>query len=68
MFEDTINKVRQVNEEFSGQVRDSFGYAIVADVFEPLEKEEQKLHYEYEMAEAKMTEIKVITAELRLII
>lgn len=68
MFEGTINEVRQVNEEFGGQIRDSFGSAIAADVFEPLGKEEQKLHYEYEMAEAKMTEIRAITAQLSLII
>ncbi len=68
MFEETINGVKQVKEDFSNQVRDSFGSSIISDVFENLEKEEEKLRLEYEIAETKMSSIKAITAELRLII
>ena len=68
MFEDVINRVRQVKEEFQDHISDSFGRSIVNDVFDPLEAEEQKLHYEYEMAEGKMNEVKVLTAELRMIL
>lgn len=68
MFEDTINNVMWTKENFSSHVRDSFGDSIVSDILEPIESEEQKLHHEYGMAEAKMTAIKVITAELRLIV
>lgn len=68
MFEDTIENVMQTKENFSGHVRDSFGNSIVSDIMDPLESEEQKLCHAYEAAEVKMTEIKVITAELRLLI
>lgn len=68
MFEDIINDTARTKDNFSNHVRDSFGDSIVSDVLEPIESEEERLHYEYELAAAKMTEIKMITAELRLIL
>lgn len=68
MFEDTINNLRRTKESFGSQVRDSFGESIVGNVIEPLEGEEEKLYQAYEAAKAKMAEIKVITAELLLIV
>ena len=68
MFEDIINDTARTKANFSSHVRDSFGDSVVSDVLEPIESEEERLHHEYELAEAKMTEIKMITAELRLIL
>lgn len=68
MFEDTINNIVRTEENFSGSVKDSFGKSIVSDVLEPIESEEKRLHYEYEMAEAKIAQIKAMTVQLRLIV
>lgn len=68
MFEDTINNVMRTKDSFSSSVRDSFGASIVEDVLEPLEKEERLLHDGYSLAEAKMAQIRIMTAELRLIL
>ena len=68
MFENVINDTVRTKDNFSNHVRDNFGDSIVSDVLEPIESEEERLHYEYELAAAKMTEIKMITAELRLIL
>jgi hypothetical protein len=37
-------------------------------VFEPVNEELEKLNHEYELAELKMNEIKVLTFELRVIL
>ena len=68
MFEDVINYTSRTKEKFGDHVRDSFGDSIVTDILTPLEDEEKRLHQEYEIAEAKMNEIRLITAELRLIL
>lgn len=68
MFEDTINNVLHTKEHFGNIVKDSFGTSVINDVMVPLETEEQKLHHEYKIAEAKMAQIKAMTMELRLIV
>lgn len=68
MFEDTINNVLHIKENFGNIVKDSFGASVINDVMAPLETEERKLHHEYEIAKAKMAQIKVMTMELRLIV
>ncbi len=68
MFEDTINNVLHTKENFGNIVKDSFGASVINDVMAPLEAEELKLHHEYEIAKAKMAQIKVMTMELRLIV
>lgn len=68
MFEETISHVTRTKDSFSGSVRDSFGNSIVEDILEPIEREERMLHNEYSLAEAKMAQIRVMTAELRLIL
>ncbi len=68
MFEDLISYTARTKDNFTDHIRDSFGTSIVNDVLIPIEDEEKRLHQEYEIAEAKMSEIKLITAELRLIL
>jgi len=68
MFEDIINDTARTKDTFSNHVRDTFGDSIVSGVLEPIESEEERLHHEYELAEVKMAEIRMITAELRLIL
>ncbi len=68
MFEDTINNVLHTKENFGNIVKDSFGASVINDVMAPLETEERKLHHEYEIAEAKVAQIKMMTMELRLIV
>ena len=68
MFEDIINDTARTKDNFNSHVRDTFGDSIVSDVLEPIASEEERLHQAYELAAAKMTEIKMITAELRLIL
>ena len=68
MFEDIISYTARTKDVFSDHIRDFFGNSIVSDILIPVEDEEKQLHQEYEYAEAKMNEIKIITAELRLIL
>ena len=68
MFEDAIKSLRNTQSEFDSKVKDSFGKSIDEKVFEPVNEELEKLKHEYELAELKMNEIKVLTLELRTIL
>lgn len=64
MFDDTINALRSTQSDFNSKVKDAFGKSIDENVFEPVNEEIDKLKHEYEIAELKMNEIKVLTLEL----
>lgn len=68
MFDDTINALRSTQSDFNSKVKDAFGKSIDENVFEPVNEEIDKLKHEYEIAELKMNEIKVLTLELRTIL
>ena len=68
MFDDTINALRSTQSDFDSKVKDAFGKSIDENVFEPVNEELEKLKHEYELAELKMNEIKVLTLELRTIL
>lgn len=68
MFEDTINALRSTQSDFNSKVKDAFGKSIDEKVFEPVNEELEKFKHEYELAELKMNEIKVLTIELRTIL
>lgn len=64
MFDDTINALRSTQSDFDSKVKDAFGKSIDENVFEPVNEEIDKLKHEYEIAELKMNEIKVLILEL----
>lgn len=64
MFDDTINALRSTQSDFNSKVKDAFGKSIDENVFEPVNEEIDKLKHEYEIAELKMNEIKILTLEL----
>ena len=68
MFDDTINALRSTQSDFDSKVKDAFGKSIDENVFEPVNEELETLNHEYELAELKMNEIKVLTLELRTIL
>ena len=68
MFDDTINALKSTQSDFNSKVKDAFGKSIDENVFELVNEELEKLKHEYELAEIKMNEIKVLTLELRTIL
>lgn len=68
MFDDTINALCNTQSDFNSKVKDAFGKSIDENVFESVNEEIEKLKHEYELAELKMNEIKVLTLELRSIL
>ena len=68
MFSEARGQLSNSKATFSEKVNDSFGSAIVRDVYEPFEGDLQKLDFAWDEAEVKKMEIMTILMELRIIL
>ena len=68
MFSEELGQFSNCKSTFSERVNDSFGSAIVRDVFEPFEGDLQKLDFAWDEAEVKKMEIMTLLMELRTIL
>lgn len=68
MFSEVRGQSSNSKSTFSERVNDSFGSAIVRDVFEPFEGDLQKLDFAWSEAEVKKMEIMTLLIELRTIL
>ena len=66
MFSEARGQLSNSKATFSEKVNDSFGSAIVRDVYEPFDL--QKLDFAWDEAEVKKMEIMTILMELRIIL
>ena len=68
MFSEVRSQLSSSKSTFSEKVNDSFGAAIVRDVYEPFEGDLQKLDFAWDEAEVKKMEIMTLLLELRTIL
>lgn len=68
MFSEVRGQSSNSKSTFSERVNDSFGSAIVRDVFEPFEGDLKKLDFAWNEAEVKKMEIMTLLIELRTIL
>lgn len=68
MFREVYGQLNNSKAIFSEKVNDSFGDAIVKDVYEPFETDLQKLNFVWDEAEVKKMEIMALLLELRTIL
>lgn len=68
MFSEARGQLSNSKSTFSEKVNDSFGSAIVRDVYESFEGDLQKLDFAWDEAEVKKMEIMTILMELRIIL
>lgn len=68
MFSEVHGQLINSKVKFSEKVNDSFGHAIVRDVYDPFENEIQRLKYVWDEAEVKKMEIRTLLTELRCIV
>ena len=68
MFSEVRGQLSNSKSTFSEKVNDSFGSAIVRDVYEPFEGDLQKLDFAWDEAEAKKMEIMALLMDLRTIL
>ena len=68
MFSEVRGQLSDSKSTFSEKVNDSFGGAVVKDVYEPFEGDLQKLDFAWEEAEVKKMEIMTLLMELRTIL
>lgn len=68
MFSEVRGQLSNSKSTFSEKVNDSFGSAIVRDVYEPFEDDLQKLDFAWYEAEVKKKEIMTLLMELRTIL
>lgn len=68
MFSEVRGKLSNNKSTFSEKVNDSFGNAIVKDVYNPFESDLQKLDFAWDEAEVKKMEIMTLLMELRTIL
>ncbi|WP_456082177.1 hypothetical protein [Leptotrichia sp.] len=68
MFSEVRGQLSNSKSTFSERVNDSFGSAIVRDVFELFEGDLQKLDFAWDEAEVKKMEIMTLLMELRTIL
>lgn len=68
MFSEIIAGLSRAEEEFVGQVRDSFGNSVDEQAFRPMLEELRMLELTSEESEQKVKEIQLLTIELRMIL
>lgn len=68
MFSEVRGQLSNSKSTFFEKVNDSFGGAIVKDVYEPFECDLQKLDFAWDEAEVKKMEITALLLELRTIL
>lgn len=68
MFSEARGQLSNSKSTFSEKVNDSFGSAIIRDVYETFEGDLQKLDFAWGEAEVKKMEIMTILMELRTIL
>mgnify|MGYP001007405448 CR=1 FL=1 len=68
MFSEVRGQLDNSKSIFSEKVNDSFGSAIVRDVYEIFEGDLQKLDFAWDEAEVKKMEIMTLLMELRTIL
>ena len=68
MFSEVRGQLDNSKSIFSEKVNDSFGSAIVRDVYEIFEGDLQKLDFAWDEAEVKKMEIMTLLLELRTIL
>lgn len=68
MFSEVRGQLSNSKSTFSEKVNDSFGSAIVRDVYELFEDDLQKLDFAWDEAEVKKMEIMTLLMELRTIL
>jgi hypothetical protein len=68
MFSEVRGQLSNSKSTFSERVNDSFGNAIVKDVYDPFEDNLQRLNFAWDEAEAKKMEIMSLLMELRTIL
>ena len=68
MFSEVHGQLINSKVNFSEKVNDSFGHAIVREVYEPFEMEIQGLGVVWDEAEVRKMEIMALLTELRCIL
>ena len=68
MFSEVRGQLSNSKLTFSEKVNDSFGNAIVRDVYDPFEGDLQKVNLAWDEAEVRKTEIMALLMELRTIV
>ncbi|MFR7418633.1 hypothetical protein [uncultured Megasphaera sp.] len=68
MFSEVHGQLTNSKVNFSERVNDSFGHAIVRDVYDPFETEIQGLGFAWEEAKTRKAEIMALLTELRCIL
>ena len=68
MFREIRGQLNNSKSTFSEKINDSFGNAIVRDIYESFESDLQKLDFSWDEAEVKKVEIMTLLMELRTIL
>ena len=68
MFSEVRGQLSNSETTFSAKVNDSFGNAIVKDIYDPFKNDLQKLDLVWNEAEIKKMEIMALFVELRTIL
>lgn len=68
MFNEVYEQLNNSKLNFSEKVNDSFGNAIVNDIYDPIERNVYKLDFAWKEAEVSNLEIRAILMELRTIL
>ncbi len=68
MLSEVRGQLSNSKSTFSEKVNDSFGNAIVKDVYDPFESDLQKLDFAWDEAEVRKMEIMALFMELRTIL
>lgn len=68
MFSEVRGQLSNSKSAFSEKVNDSFGNAIVKDVYDPFECDLQRLDFAWDEAEVRKMEIMTLLMELRTIL
>lgn len=68
VFDESMQNLQNNKNDLEENLQDSFGQALLQDVFEPLENSVRQLQFTDESSTCEATAIKGLLAELRMII